>query len=354
MADAVYRPADDAYWVPNWSSLLFTGDLFAAIPFVDQPSETLVDGTGQGKHVLGPIAFGYGLLISPTCDMVDQKTLAISHPDRVFVPVLPREPNGRRATWSDVGVRSSVSAMPVTRSLTRARQTRQTPRIVVFSIRRRESACDECGRELFHGNLIHLDERRVVRCLECADLGHLVYLPAGNMALTRRATAHSKLTAVVVRWSTARRRYERQGTLVEEEALERAEAECLSDADQREARRLRATERRDRLDAAYVRDFARAIRERYPGCPAGAEVAIAEHACERYSGRVGRSAAAKALSPEAIDLAMRAHVRHHRTRYDGLLMGGLERDDARAAVRDEVDRILLRWREAVPGRPTGD
>ena len=67
--------------------------------------------------------------------------------------------------------------------------------------------------------------------------------------------------------ATARKRYERQGTLVEVEALERAEAESLSDADQREARRARDAERRDRLDAQYVRDFAHAIRVRYPAAP---------------------------------------------------------------------------------------
>lgn len=89
MADRLHRPADDEYWVPNWSRIPFTGDLFAAIPFVGQPSETRVDERTHGKHFLGPIAFAYGLLISPTCDMVDQRTLEQSHPYRVFVPVVP-------------------------------------------------------------------------------------------------------------------------------------------------------------------------------------------------------------------------------------------------------------------------
>jgi hypothetical protein len=222
---------------------------------------------------------------------------------------------------------------------------RGTPRIVVFSIRRREGACDECRAELFPGSLIQLDDRRQARCLVCADLAHLVYLPAGDAALTRRATKYSRLAAVVVRWSRARRRYERQATLVEEEALERAEAESLSDADQREARRARDAERRERLDAQYVRDFARAIRERYPASPAGADITIAEHTCQKYSGRIGRSAAAKDLSAEAIELAVRAHIRHRWTAYDELLMSGRDRGDARAAVRSEVDAILQRWRE---------
>jgi len=56
-------------------------------------------------------------------------------------------------------------------------------------------------------------------CLHCADLDHLVYLAAGDAALTRRANRASGLSAVVVRFSRARGRYERQGLLVEDEAL---------------------------------------------------------------------------------------------------------------------------------------
>lgn len=89
MAELIHRPGDDEYWVRTWSRVLFTGDLFAAVPFLDQPSESLVDQDGHGKHYLGPVAFAYGLLISPTCDMVDQRTLQVAHPYRVFVPVLP-------------------------------------------------------------------------------------------------------------------------------------------------------------------------------------------------------------------------------------------------------------------------
>ncbi|MGH2829928.1 MAG: DUF2293 domain-containing protein [Actinomycetota bacterium] len=218
-------------------------------------------------------------------------------------------------------------------------------KIVVFSVReRRESACGECGDEVFRGSLIHLDEQRLARCMDCADLGHLIHLPAGDATLTRRATKHSGLSAVVVRWSATRKRYERQGTLVEEEALQRAEEECLGDAEGREAQRIRAAEQRQRQDTRFIRDFAGAIRERYRNCPDGVERTIAEHACEKYSGRVGRSAAAKALSPEAVDLAVRAHVRHRWTPYDEHLMGGRDRDDARAAVRAAVEELLLRWR----------
>ncbi|EUA22441.1 hypothetical protein I552_6932 [Mycobacterium xenopi 3993] len=74
-------------------------------------------------------------------------------------------------------------------------------------------------------------------CLDCADLGHLEFLPSGDATLTRRAKKASRLSAVVVRWSRSRKRYERQGILAEPDAIERAEQDCLSDAEVR-ARRM--------------------------------------------------------------------------------------------------------------------
>ncbi|MBW1803359.1 MAG: DUF2293 domain-containing protein, partial [Deltaproteobacteria bacterium] len=38
--------------------------------------------------------------------------------------------------------------------------------------------------------------------------------------------------------------------------------------------------------------------------------AIAEHACRKYSGRIGRTASAKSLDEEAAKLAIIAHIRH--------------------------------------------
>jgi hypothetical protein len=180
-------------------------------------------------------------------------------------------------------------------------------------------------------------------CLACADLDHLVFLPAGDAALTRRARKHSTLSAVVLRWSRARKRYERQGLLVEEEALDRAEQECLADEDARARRREREAERRAELDRQYVQEFAQRIRQAFPGCPFGREVAIAEHACRKYSGRVGRSAAAKGFDEQAIRLAVVAHVRHAETDYDSLLAAGCERWEARARMEEAVARVLDRW-----------
>lgn len=213
--------------------------------------------------------------------------------------------------------------------------------IVVFWVRR-DTACEDCGEELPSGSLIHVVDR-VARCLDCADLGHLVYLPRGDAALTRRASKHSKLRAVVVQWSRTRKRYERQGILVEEAALEKAEAECVADAEERAARRERAAEYRERRELRYVHEFARAIRELYPRCPADTASEIAEHACRKHSGRIGRTAAAKTFSTEAVDLAVRAHVRHRYTTYDDHLMAGWDRDLAREAVRDDVEQVLVDW-----------
>jgi hypothetical protein len=70
---------------------------------------------------------------------------------------------------------------------------------------------------------------------------------------------------------------------------------------------------------------------------------IAEHACQKYSGRVGRSAAAKQLDEEAVRLAVIAHIRHTETDYDTLLASGHERWLARAQVEAAIDRVLMRW-----------
>jgi hypothetical protein len=64
-----------------------------------------------------------------------------------------------------------------------------------------EASCSECGEELGRRAWITLVEDGGALCLSCADLDHLVFLPAGDAALTRRARKHSTLAAVVLRWS---------------------------------------------------------------------------------------------------------------------------------------------------------
>lgn len=180
-------------------------------------------------------------------------------------------------------------------------------------------------------------------CLTCADMDHLVFLPAGNAALSRRAKKESGLSAVVVRFSRTRRRYERQGILIEEAALERAEEQCLADEDLRRLRRERDSERRAEQDLEFQARLAVEITRLFPGCQPGRAEAISRHAAARGSGRVGRSAAARALDADAITRAVIASVRHEDTGYDALLMAGVPRESARDQVRPAIDKILNAW-----------
>jgi hypothetical protein len=219
---------------------------------------------------------------------------------------------------------------------------KRTADLKVF-ISTKDSSCDECGENLGRRAWITLSKDKGALCLACADLDHLIFLPSGNAALTRRARKHSTLIAVVLKWSRARKRYERQGLLVEAQALEQSERECLADSDARARRRERETARRAELDREYVERFAMRVRELFPRCPSGREVAIAEHACLKYSGRIGRSAAAKNLDENTVRLAVIAHIRHAQTQYDALLARGYERWDARAQVEKAVGRVLTKW-----------
>ena len=220
--------------------------------------------------------------------------------------------------------------------------TRNEDNEIKVFISHRDSKCDECGEELGRQAWITLEENKGALCLTCADLDELVFLPSGDAALTRRSKKYSTLSAVVLKFSRARRRYERQGLLVEESALAKAEEECLADSESRERRKERERERRAEHDEEYIREFARHVRRLFPSCPKDRELKIAEHACLKYSERVGRSAAAKRFEDEMISLAVAAHIRHRETNYDELLAKGWFRGQARAKVRDRVDEVMDR------------
>lgn len=202
--------------------------------------------------------------------------------------------------------------------------------------------CAECSGT---GDLLTMDDAGPL-CLGCADLDHLAYLPAGDAALTRRARRASGLAAVVVRFSRARRRYERQGILVEERALDQAEHECLADEESRARRRLREQERRAEGDVELQARATAEILRHYPTCPRDRAAEIAKHAFTRGSGRIGRTMTGRNLDPKALSLAVAAAVRHEDTPYDELLMSGTDRVDARARVRAEVEQVMAVWRES--------
>ncbi|MGA2044205.1 MAG: hypothetical protein ABSG83_12645 [Roseiarcus sp.] len=92
------------------------------------------------------------------------------------------------------------------------------PELVVIEPLNREWRCHKCGGA---GNFLMMENPGPL-CLGCAGLGDLEFLPAGDAGRTRRAKAASARSAVVVRFSRSRGRYERQGLLVEAEALAQA------------------------------------------------------------------------------------------------------------------------------------
>ena len=224
--------------------------------------------------------------------------------------------------------------------------TEKAKEIVVFwLIQKKESNCSQCQEELGSGNFITIEDGKGL-CMECADLDHLVFLPSGSHALTRRAKKHSSLWAVVVKFSRARKRYERQGLLVEEEALAMAEQECLDDEERRAAQRERAEERRLEQDEKLIEAMRARLLEIFPGCPPKDAASIARHTGKRGSGRVGRSEAGRNLEEDPLRLAAIAHIRHRHTKYDEMLMRGEPRWLARDSVHGRIAEILRRWEQA--------
>ncbi|HEV3026378.1 MAG TPA: DUF2293 domain-containing protein [Planctomycetota bacterium] len=221
----------------------------------------------------------------------------------------------------------------------------QTPeRPVVWISHKDGERCTVCGTELRSGNFIQIARDTGIRCLTCAGFSDLVFLGSGDAALTRRAVAFSSKNAVVVKFSRARKRHERQGVLVEASAIERAEQACDQDAGARQAKRIKRQARDEIADQEYKAEFTVGILKLFPSCPADEAKSIADHACRKYSGRVGRSQAAKDLEPKAMELAVRAHVRHVHTRYDALLAEGLEPREARPMIQGKIEEVLERWR----------
>jgi hypothetical protein len=220
-------------------------------------------------------------------------------------------------------------------------KSNSAPRPVVFEILR-DSECTECGAELPRGSMLFMDAEQPL-CLACAGMGGLEYLPSGDTALTRRATKYSGASAVVVRFSRSRGRYERQGILVEPSAIEKAEAECTLDAGDRAEARAQAAKHRAKQDEELVKQMTDRILTLFPRCPLREASAIAAHTATRGSGRVGRSEAGRNLEPRALTAAVAAAIRHNHTNYDELLASGADRETARSRVGETVQEILGRW-----------
>ena len=213
--------------------------------------------------------------------------------------------------------------------------------IVVFSIVR-DTRCAGCGARLGKGRFL-FKENDKASCMGCADLDHLVYLPAGSSKMTRRAKKYSPLSAAVVRFSSTRKRYERQGLLVESAALRRAEEECFSEEELAERRRYDELDRNSVYTDALVAALTKKIRADLPGCPQDSASAIAELAAYRTGKRIGRTAREPDLKTEELPEVVFSWVRVHHTGYDKRRMEGMERETARDAVRSEAGRVVRKW-----------
>ncbi|MGQ0719701.1 MAG: hypothetical protein ACT4NP_20755 [Pseudonocardiales bacterium] len=97
------------------------------------------------------------------------------------------------------------------------RQSRPPDLVVISPLK--DWTCTTCSGT---GDLLIMQDAGPT-CLRCASMDHLVFLPSGDAGLTRRAHRASELSAVMVRFSRSRKRYERQGLLVEGAALTQAE-----------------------------------------------------------------------------------------------------------------------------------
>ncbi len=229
--------------------------------------------------------------------------------------------------------------------------------VVVFFVRR-ATQCATCARELERGSLLRVEDEQAL-CLACRRPG-LSRVPAAR-GPHRHATCQEVLGAErprarvvadpqALRAAGPARRAgghsaRQQESLAEPAAIRRAEQESLADAEWRARQRARAAARRTAEDHAFLASFAEAIRAQFPSCPADEAASIATHACQKSSGRVGRSAAAKAFDPEVVRLAVLAHIRHAHTPYDRLLGQLGNRGRARARVQEQVEAMLRNWEE---------
>jgi hypothetical protein len=111
-------------------------------------------------------------------------------------------------------------------------KTNRAPELVVVLPLNEAWTCHRCGGT---GSILVM-ENPGPACLRCVGLDDLEFLSAGDALLTRRAKAKSARHAAVVRFSKSRGRYERQGLLVEPQALTQARRELAQRSRQGQTR----------------------------------------------------------------------------------------------------------------------
>ena len=204
--------------------------------------------------------------------------------------------------------------------------------------------CNSCRKSIGFGQAFVAEtENHRGTCFACSPFVKADFLEPGNAALTRRSKKHSSYCGILFSWNRRRKRFERKGQYVEARAIALAEIECEEDEKKRALKNEKAAVVRAAQDKIYIKEFSIAIRKLYPNCPKNREIAIAKHACEKYSGRVGRTADAKQFDKGMIDLAVEAHIRHKETNYDSQFNKGIAKRSIRSNVKQDIEKVLEKW-----------
>lgn len=153
--------------------------------------------------------------------------------ETAYVARTPRRQTLRFSSSGDAAIEQSYRTHWVSPALSEARRQRleekaaRPPELLVIQPRNHDWTCHRCGGT---GGLLVMEDPGPA-CLTCVGLGDLEFLGAGDALLTRRAKSKSPRHAVVVRFSKTRGRYERQGIMVEPQALAAAQADVDERAD---------------------------------------------------------------------------------------------------------------------------
>lgn len=214
----------------------------------------------------------------------------------------------------------------------------------IYLTKRETLKCSVCRKVVRFGQAYVAEtENHKGTCFSCSPFTKAAFLEPGNAALTRRSKKYSAFCGILFSWNRRRKRFERKGQYVEAKAIAMAQLECEEDAKNRALKNEKAAIKRMTEDKIYVVEFSVAIRKRYPNCPKNRELAIAKHACEKYSGRVGRTANAKQFDGEMIDLAVEAHIRHKETNYNSQFNKGITKRTIRSLVKEDITKVLHKW-----------
>lgn len=214
----------------------------------------------------------------------------------------------------------------------------------VYLTKKTTLSCMKCKRAVHEGDrFVAESEDKRGTCFKCSPFTEKEFLPSGDAAMTRRSKKHSRYCGVLLTWNKRRKRFERKGQYVEAKAIALAQKECDADAVKRKETNAKAAIKRAVIDKAYLINFAKAIREKYPKMPLNRETEIATHACEKHSGRVGRTAGAKQFDKEMIDRAVEAHIRHKETDYDLQFNKGKRKRAIRSEIKPLINQVLKSW-----------